>query len=262
MLRRDRLHRSGLLMRSQSWFCLRFLEKCEELSWERGQGSVERDHSGNRWDNGLQGLQAEQGTRPSPASAQQVGDPRDSKWGSLHPGLISVPEAGRAHPRQELAAPPSLNSTSNLTWLHPVEPSSPRTGCGPSIRTRFLTPAPQITHLSCGFVSGSGSSGVRLAATRSPASPRPILAPGGSSPAATANCACASGSAGGCCGCLGARASSSTAAKNPAAARRPWGAVLPAPVALWSSSCLLCRPVLRVALQLAPRWMGWMDRRI
>lgn len=116
MLRRDRLHRSGLLMRSQSWFCLRFLEKCEELSWERGQGSVERDHSGNRWDNGLQGPQAEQGTRPSPASGQQVGDPRDSKWGSLHQGLISVPEAGRAHPRQELAAPPSLNSTSNLTW--------------------------------------------------------------------------------------------------------------------------------------------------
>lgn len=119
---------------------------------------MERGHSGNRWDNGLQGLQAERGTRPSPASAQQVGDPRDSKWGSLHPGLISVPEAGRTHPRQELAAPPSLNSTSNLTWLHPVEPCSLRTGCGPGIRTRFLSPAPQFTHLSCGLVSGSGSS--------------------------------------------------------------------------------------------------------
>lgn len=206
-------------MRSPSWFCLPFLERCEELPWERGQGSVERGHNGNRWDNGLQGLRAEQGTRPSPAPAQQV---ERSKW-RLPPPRADLSTRGWQSPlpKRLAAAPPCLNSTSSLTWPHPAEPSGLRIGCSPGIRTRFLTPAPRSTHLSCGLVSGSGSSGVRLAATRSPASPQ--TDPAGSRPAATANCACASGRAGGCCSRPGARAAGSTAARDPAAARRPWG---------------------------------------
>lgn len=104
----------------------------------------------------------------------------------------------------------------------------------PGTWVRFLTPSPEntpqeggprSTHLSCGLVSSSGSLGVRLAATRRPASPQ--TDPAGSRPAATANCACASGRAGGCGLRWRPQGASEPPAQPPLGTQRPraWGGV-------------------------------------
>lgn len=102
-------------------------------------------------------------------------------------------EDGRAHPRTSLGAPPSQNSRTtpspdpNLFSLATRQSK----GCDPGIPAlggEATTPDSSLqpehkgqrgsgvlpTHLSCGPVSSSGSSDVRVAATRSPRLPRPI----------------------------------------------------------------------------------------
>lgn len=140
-------------------------------------------------------------------------------------------------------------------------------GTTPSPENKLQEGGPRSTHLSCGLVSSSGSLGVRLAATRCPASPQ--TDPAGSRPAATANCACASGRAGGCG--LQRRPQCASRRLNRRSGRTPrpraWGGVpgtrssqrqsLSGAQAASSASC----SVLRVAPSLAPGWMmnGWME---
>nr|XP_051675433.1 nascent polypeptide-associated complex subunit alpha, muscle-specific form [Oryctolagus cuniculus]XP_051675434.1 nascent polypeptide-associated complex subunit alpha, muscle-specific form [Oryctolagus cuniculus]XP_051675435.1 nascent polypeptide-associated complex subunit alpha, muscle-specific form [Oryctolagus cuniculus] len=156
---------------------------------------------------------------PVPALAQQADEavpegPTDPRT-SLRPRLAGVP--GRQQSEPQSPAPcipiPELNIAplspgSNLFNLRsrkrngrgPETPPPPHPALGEAATTPTPHPAPKLraasrglplTHLSCGFVPGSGSSDVRVAATGSRRLPR--RDPAGGRPAATANCACACG---------------------------------------------------------------------
>ncbi|XP_077878221.1 uncharacterized protein LOC144366940 [Ictidomys tridecemlineatus] len=182
--------------------------------------SVERGRKDDRWDNGLKptgiGLAA-RGTWPCPRLPQrsrctqqfQRTQPPGGGIHSLCPELAYVPtkppeptpqqlwlhpQAPPQHPPPHLALTCSAFPVAKEKGVaqEPSPRGAAKTGIPhPSQSARRQEGGPMPTHLSCGPVFSSGSSGVHTRCHSVSVSPQ--TNPAGSRPAATANRACASG---------------------------------------------------------------------
>lgn len=250
---------------SSGWFCLRVLERCEELSRDRGRAPWNRATVAtaavatagitDSW-----GARLGRTTWPSPVSAKQGEDPRDSRWRLPPPRADLCPRGWQSPPksltrtfipelilqphRPHQAEPSSLRRGCCGTPGSNFSPRSQRTSRRKAARGLLTCPAGLCPAGLCPAAAAQVSDWPLLGARRLP---RPIRPAAAQQRLLTARARAAAPADAGCSGSPRVRAAGSTATRDPAAAARLGDAVLPTSVPpLWSSGSVDCS-ILRVA---------------